>query len=52
MYNDNVNEYSEIQDKVSNLLKKGFYSEPVYNDKQIKTKINRYNGKTQEDNEF
>ena len=38
--------YNEIWDKVSNSMKKGFDSEPVYNEKYIKTKINSYEGKT------
>ena len=37
--------YNAIWDKISNLLKKEFDSEPVYNDKYIKTKINLCNGK-------
>ena len=31
--------------KISNLLKKSLDSEPVYNDKYIKTKIKIYNGR-------
>ena len=34
---------NEILDKIKNLFKKEFDSEPVYNDKYIKTKINLYN---------
>ena len=37
--------YDEIWDKISNLLKKGFDGEPVYNDKYIKTKIKIYNNR-------
>ena len=32
--------------KVSNSIKKGFDSEPVYNEKCLKTKIKTYEGKT------
>ena len=35
----------EIWKKVSNILKKEFYSKAVYNEKYIKTKIKYYNGK-------
>ena len=35
--------YNEIWNKVSNLFQKEFDSEPVYNDKYIKTKINLHN---------
>ena len=37
--------YNAIWDKISNLLKKEFDSEPVYDDKYIKTKIKTYNNK-------
>ena len=37
-----LKKYNEIWDKISNLLKKGFDSKPVYNDKCIKTKIKIY----------
>ena len=37
--------YSEIWDKIKSLIKKGFNSEPVYNDKYIKTKIKIYNNR-------
>ena len=37
-----LKKYNEIWDKISNLLKKGFDSKPVYNDKYIKTKIKIY----------
>ena len=33
-----LEKYNEIWDKVSKVIKKGFDSEPVYNDKYIKTK--------------
>ena len=36
---------NEIWDKISNLLKKGFNSEPVYNYKYIKTKIKTCNNR-------
>ena len=35
----------EILEKVSNNIKKEFVSEPVYNEKYIKTKIKFYNRK-------
>ena len=35
----------EILEKVSSNIKKEFVSEPVYNEKYIKTKIKFYNGK-------
>ena len=35
-----IKKYNAEWDKVKTLLKKGFDSEPVYNDKFIKTKIN------------
>ena len=31
--------YNPIWDKISDILKQGFHSEPVYNNKYIKTKI-------------
>ena len=34
--------YNEIWDKISNLFKKEFDTEPVYNDKYVKTKIKIY----------
>ena len=37
--------YSEIWNKIKSLIKKEFNSEPVYNDKYIKTKIKIYNNK-------
>ena len=40
-----LKKYNEIWDKISNLLKQGFDSEPVYNDKYIKTKIKSYNNR-------
>ena len=38
-----LQKYIEIWDKVKNLFKKEFNSEPVYNYEYIKTKINSYN---------
>ena len=35
--------HSEIWNKIKSLIKKEFNSEPVYNDKYIKTKIKIYN---------
>ena len=37
--------YSEIWNKIKSLTKKEFNSEPVYNDKYIKTKIKIYNNR-------
>ena len=37
--------YSEIWSKIKSLIKKEFNSEPVYNDKYIKTKIKIYNNR-------
>ena len=36
--------YNTIWDKISNLLEKGFDSEPVYDNKYIRTKIKLCNG--------
>ena len=38
-----IEKYNEIWDKIKNLFKKEFDSEPMYNDKYIKTKMNLYN---------
>ena len=38
--------YHEVWDKVSNIIKKEFDIEPVYNDKYLKTKIKSYDGKS------
>ena len=40
-----MKKYNEIWNKISNLLKTGFDSEPVYNDKYIKSKIKIYNNR-------
>ena len=40
-----LKKYNEIWNKISNLFKKGFDSEPVYNAKYIKTKIKIYNNR-------
>ena len=37
--NELQEKYKEIWDKVSTFIKKGFDSEPVYNEKYLKTKI-------------
>ena len=56
-----LKKYLEIWDKIKSLIKKEFNSEPVYNDKYIKTKIKIYNNrvytnfqhsKTPKDNEY
>ena len=41
-----LKKYNEIWNKISNLLKKGFDSGPVYNDKYIKTKRKIYDNRT------
>ena len=40
-----LEEYNKIWDKVNNSIKKGFNSEPVYNEKYLKTKMESYEGK-------
>ena len=40
-----LEKYNEIWEKVKNILKKDFDSEPVYNEKYLKAKIKSYNGK-------
>ena len=40
-----LEKYNEIPEKVSNIIKKGFDGEPVYNDKYLKNKIKSYKGK-------
>ena len=40
-----LEKYNEIWEKVKNILKKEFDSEPVYNEKYLKAKIRSYNGK-------
>ena len=40
-----LEKYNEIWDNFSNSMKKGFDSEPIYNEKYIKTKIKFYEGK-------
>lgn len=37
--------YNKIWDRVSNLMKKGFDSETLYNEKYLKTKLKSYNSK-------
>ena len=44
-YSELVEKYNEIWGKVTNFMKKGFDSEPVYNDKYLKTKKYSYEGK-------
>ena len=45
LVNDKVilKKYFEIWNKIKSLIKKEFNSEPVYNDKYIKTKMKIYN---------
>ena len=40
-----LEKYNEIWEKVKNIFKKEFDSEPVYNEKYLKAKIQAYNGK-------
>ena len=40
--NQLLEKYDEIWDKVSNVIKKGFDSEHVYNEKYLKTEIKSY----------
>ena len=40
-----LEKYKEIWDKFTNFIKNRFDSEPVFNDKYLKTKINSYEGK-------
>ena len=43
-----LEKYSEIWDKVSNFIRKGFDSEPVYNENYPRPKIKSYEGKIRE----
>ena len=40
-----LKKYNKFWDKVSNNIKTDFDSEPVYNEKYLKTKIKTYEGK-------
>ena len=40
-----LEKYNEIWEKVNNIIKKEFDSEPVYNEKYLKAKTKSYNGK-------
>ena len=40
-----LEKYNEIWDKVSNTNRKGFDSEPLYNEKYLRSKIKSYEGK-------
>ena len=40
-----IEKYNEIWEKVTNIIKKEFDSEPVYNENYLKAKIKSYNGK-------
>ena len=40
-----LEKYNDIWKKVSNIIQKEFDSNPVYNEKYIRTKIKSYNGK-------
>ena len=44
--------YIEIWEKVINSVKKGFYSELIYNKIYLKTKIKFYEGKTSNDKQY
>ena len=43
--NESLEKYHEIWDKACNIIKKGFYSDSVYSDKYLKTKIKSYEEK-------
>ena len=56
-----LKKYSEIENKIKSSIKKEFYSEPMYSDKYIKTKIkicnnrvytNFQHNKISKDNEY
>ena len=40
-----LEKYNKVWDKVGNIIKKGFDSEPVYNEKHVKNKIKFYQEK-------
>ena len=40
-----LEKHNKIWEKVKNSIKKEFHSEPVYNEKYLKTKIKSYNEK-------
>ena len=40
-----LEKYNKIWEKVSNSIKKGFDSEPIYKEKYLKTKVKSYEGK-------
>ena len=44
-YDELLEKYNEIWEKVKNSLKKEFDSEPIYKEKYQKAKIKFYNGK-------
>ena len=44
--------YIEIWEKVINSVKKGFYSELIYNEIYLKTKIKFYEEKTSNDKQY
>ena len=44
--------YNKIWYKVSNSIKKGFNSEPVYNEKYLNTKIKSYDGKISNSHDY
>ena len=37
--------YNKVWDKIDNIIQKGFNSQPVFNEKYLKTKIKSYNDK-------
>ena len=41
-----LEKYNKIFDKVSSIIEKAFNTQPVFKEKQLKTKINYYNGKS------
>ena len=40
-----LEKYNKIWKKVSNIIKKYFFSKPLYNEKYLKSKVKSYNGK-------
>ena len=47
-----LKKYIEIWEKVTNSVKKGFYSELIYNEIYLKAKIKFYEGKTSNDKQY
>ena len=43
--NELLKKYNEIQDRVSKVIKRGIYSDSVYNENYLKIRIKSYEGK-------